>query len=162
MLQSGKILLLILFVLSILGCSSTGPVPIGKDTYMSSNGSGPYTTGASLLADLYVEGNKFCDSKGMEFQPLSEQGVDGAPFIRNSKANIKFRCLKKGDSELSRPTMKPAANVRIESEIREKKEIQTQQSGDMYTELRKLKELLDSGVITQSEFETQKAKILNK
>ena len=58
-----------------------------------------------------------------------------------------------------------SVNVRIESDIRERKEskeIPAQQSGDMYTELKKLKELLDTGVITQSEFETQKTRILNK
>src|ERR1700690_629482 len=138
MFQNGKIISSGLLTLLILGCSSTGPVSIGQDTYMSSNGSGPYTTGSTLLAELYVEGNKFCEGKGLEFQPISEQGVDGAPFVRNSNAQIKFRCLPKGDPELSRPTVKPISNVRIESDIREKqevKEVQTQQSGDMYAQL---------------------------
>lgn len=58
--------------------------------------------------------------------------------------------------------MKPIANVRIESDIREKKDIQVQDSADMYTKLKRLKELLDSGVITQSEFDAQKQKILAK
>ena len=35
-------------------------------------------------------------------------------------------------------------------------------TGDMYTELKKLKELLDSKVITQNEFDAQKKKILAK
>ena len=52
--------------------------------------------------------------------------------------------------------------IRIENDIREKKDIHVQGSGDTYTELKKLKDLLDSKVITQEEFDAQKKKILAK
>lgn len=165
MFQNAKILFLGLLTLSILGCSSSGPVPIGQDTYMSSKNAAPQAAVSSLQTDLYLEGNKFCQDKGMEFQPLSEQGVDGIMFVRNTSAQIKFRCLQKGDPELNRPMMRPIANVRIENNIQEKKEakeIPAQQSDDMYVELKKLKELLDTGVITQAEFDTKKKKILDR
>lgn len=58
--------------------------------------------------------------------------------------------------------MKPIPNIRIENNIREKKDIHIQDSRDMYSELKKLKDLLDTGAITQAEFETQKKKILDK
>ena len=50
--------------------------------------------------------------------------------------------------------------VRIE--IDEKKEVRTKDSEDMYTELRKLKDLKDSGIITQEEFDFQKKRLLSK
>jgi hypothetical protein len=165
MFQNAKIIFLVLVTLSIFGCGSSGPVKIGVDTYMISKTSIPQVSASSIQADLYAEANTFCESKGMELQPISEQGVEGITFVRESSAQIKFRCLKNGDSELSRPTMKPVANVRIESDVGEKKEVKeipAQQSGDMYVELKKLKELLDSGVITQAEFDVQKKKILDK
>ncbi len=165
MFQMLRVLLLGLLTISMLGCVSSGVVPIGKDTYMSSKNAPPQAAVSSLQADLYLEGNQFCQDKGLEFQPLSEQGVDGIMFARNTSAQIKFRCLQKGDPELNRPTMKPVANVIIENNIQEKKEskeMPAQQSDDMYVELKKLKELLDTGVITQAEFDTKKKRILAK
>lgn len=50
--------------------------------------------------------------------------------------------------------------VRIETD--EKKDINVKDSGDLYTELKKLKELKDSGIITEEEFATRKKKILEK
>jgi len=167
MFKIAKILLLGLLTLSLSGCpfSRSGPVSMGLDTYMSSKGAGPYATASELQANLYREGNKFCESQGKVLQPISEQGVDGMPLVRNSTAQIKFRCLKKDDPEISRPTMKPIADVIIENNIqvkKETKEIPSQQTGDMYVELKKLKELLDADIITQAEFNTKKTRILAK
>ncbi len=52
--------------------------------------------------------------------------------------------------------------VRLESDQTVKQNIEVKGSGDLYTELKKLKELKDSGVITDAEFESQKKKLLEK
>jgi outer membrane protein assembly factor BamE (lipoprotein component of BamABCDE complex) len=52
--------------------------------------------------------------------------------------------------------------VRLESDQTVKQNIEVKDSGDLYTELNKLKELKDSGVITDAEFESQKKKLLEK
>lgn len=132
---------------------------------MSSKNAGPYTDGASLVADLFKEANEFCASKGLELQPISEHGVDGAPFVRNANANIKFRCLKKGDRGLGRPIVTQEPNIKIENDVREGGDAHptvNQQPYDKYDELKKLKGLLDSGAITQSEYDAQKKKILGE
>ena len=52
--------------------------------------------------------------------------------------------------------------IRLESDQTVKQNIEVKGSGDLYTELKKLKELKDSGVITDAEFESQKKNLLEK
>ena len=154
---------IILGVAFMTGCASSGVIPIGQDTYMiSKQSSTGFHSAGSVKADIYQEGFAYCAAKDKEFQPVNERGVDGIPGRSFASAEVHFRCLSKGDPELNRPTLKPEANIRIDSDIREKKVIQIQDSGDKYAELKKLKELLDSKVITQEEFDEQKKKILAK
>jgi len=47
-------------------------------------------------------------------------------------------------------------------ETNERKDIHIKDSGDLYTELKKLKELKDSGIITEDEFASRKREILKK
>ena len=155
--------IIIALAVSLAGCASSGVIPIGQDTYMiSKQSSTGFHSAGSVKADIYQEGFAYCAGKDKEFQPVNERGVDGIPGRSFASAEIQFRCLSKGDPELSRPTMKPIANIRIENDIREKKDIHVQDSGDIYTELKKLKDLLDSKAITQEEFDAQKKKILAK
>lgn len=140
---------------------------MGLDTFMISHhgtGIGPDSSASKLKADIYREGTAYCTNLGKEFQPVNDHGSDGAYGRAEASEEVQFRCLSKNDPELSRPTMKPLANIRIESDIREKKDIQVKESGsgDMYTELKKLKDLLDSKIITQEEFEAQKKSIFAK
>jgi len=164
-----RIIFSIVLVMLLGGCASSGVVPIGKDTFMiSDKASNGYTPAGSLKANIYREGAAYCANQGKEFQPLHEQWVEGVPNSwKWASAEIQFRCLDKNDPELSRPRMKQDANIRIESDIREKNDIQIKDSGDkhsddMYTELKKLKDLLDSKIITQEEFNAQKKIILEK
>jgi Short C-terminal domain len=129
---------------------------------ISKQSSTGFHSAGSVKAEIYQEGSAYCANQGKEFQPVSDHGVDGVPGRSFANAEVQFRCLSKGDQELSRPTMRPIANIRIENDIREKKDIRIQSSGDMFVELKKLKDLLDTGVITQAEFEVQKKKILDR
>lgn len=52
--------------------------------------------------------------------------------------------------------------VRIESEQTVKQDVTVKDSGDIYAELKKLKELKDAGIITEDEFQTQKKKFLDR
>lgn len=150
-------------IVFLTGCASSGVVPMGQDTFMiSKQSSTGFHSAGSVKADIYKEGSEYCAKLGKEFQPVNDQGVDGVPGRSFANAEVQFRCLSKGDAELSRPTMKPMANIRIEHDIREKKDIRIQDSGDMYVELKKLKDLLDTKIITQAEFDAQKKKILEK
>jgi outer membrane protein assembly factor BamE (lipoprotein component of BamABCDE complex) len=52
--------------------------------------------------------------------------------------------------------------VRLESDQSIRQDVQVKGHGDLYTELKKLKELKDSEVITEEEFQVQKKKLLEK
>ena len=52
--------------------------------------------------------------------------------------------------------------VRLETDEKIKQDVNVKGSGDLYTDLKKLKELKDSGVITETEFQAQKKKLLEK
>ena len=52
--------------------------------------------------------------------------------------------------------------VRVENDQNIRQEVSVKDKGDLYTELKKLKELKDSGVITEDEFQAQKKKSLEK
>jgi hypothetical protein len=106
-------------VLVLAACASSGPVPIGRDTYMiSKQSSTGFHSGASVKADIYREANEFCIRKGLEFQPVKDYSKDGVPGYAFANAEVVFRCLVDGDTEISRPTPKPMPNVIIENRNR--------------------------------------------
>jgi outer membrane protein assembly factor BamE (lipoprotein component of BamABCDE complex) len=60
---------------------------------------------------------------------------------------------RKGDFD---STKNPMIEVKTDSKVK------IDSSGDLYTELKKLDELKKQGIITDQEFDTQKAKLLNR
>lgn len=59
-------------------------------------------------------------------------------------------------------TKTPTRRIEIDRKDNITQDIRRQDSGDMYVDLKKLKDLLDTGVITQTEFDSKKRKILEK
>lgn len=109
-----KKLLLSLASLFILGCSSSGPVPMGKDTYLiTKEGIGSLISAVSLKADLYKEANAFCHSEGKEFQPIRENAIESIQGRNGSSAEVQFRCLSKEDPEFQRPNLERSPDVVI-------------------------------------------------
>ena len=99
----------------LLGCSSSGPVPMGKDTYMLSNtGAWSWSSGSALKGDLFREANDFCQSQGKQLMPINTNSIDGG-FSNFAHAEVQFRCLANNDPELKRPNLQPMPNVRIEN-----------------------------------------------
>jgi hypothetical protein len=63
----------LIFTISVLaGCSSTGVIPMDRDSYMIGKKDGMPGLGISLSnkADVYREANEFCSNKGLEMQTL--------------------------------------------------------------------------------------------
>jgi hypothetical protein len=60
-----KKFLFIVATVYLVGCASSGPVPIGKDTYMISKQSagGAFVSSGSVKADVFREANQFCISQ---------------------------------------------------------------------------------------------------
>ena len=76
-----------------------------------------------------------------------------------------FRCLAAGDPDLGRPELKdPTTNINVNENGKISDE--TTNSGDkdfdLYTELQKLDDLRQRGILTDEEFQEQKRKLLEK
>jgi len=59
-------------------------------------------------------------------------------------------------------TKTPTVKVQTEESIKQDAKINIKDEGGMYTELKKLKELRDEGIITKREFDREKKEILEK
>jgi hypothetical protein len=96
--------------LLLVACAtSTGPIPIGKDTYMIAIGGKPIQSGGTLKARAFQEGTEFCKARGEELQVVNTQQADMS-FGHDANAEIQFMCLSAADAELSRPKLKPVAD----------------------------------------------------
>jgi putative oligomerization/nucleic acid binding protein len=91
----------------------------------------------SVREDAEQRATAFCDRKGKAMESLTET-TSTPPYILGNfpRIEIVFDCIDK-------PGSLPSSS-----------------GGDKYGQLAKLKQLLDSGAITQDEFNREKAKIL--
>lgn len=102
-------------------------------TILSSNQYGVVTDSATPNA---TESQRIADAECAKYHRVAKMTSGANAFSRN----VTFDCV---------------------SDDTQNKESVGKSKSDMYTELKKLKELLDSKVITQDEFDAQKKKILS-
>jgi hypothetical protein len=100
-------------------------------------GSSGFVSIGSVRDDAERRATDFCSRHGGAMDALSETTAD-PPYILGNfpRIEIVFECVLSA-------SVAPAA------------------TGDEYTKLAELKKLLDSGAITQAEFESEKAKVLH-
>ena len=163
----------------LAGCASTGPVPMGPNKYTISKTSPAcgFRDAGGTKADLMQEIAQFCMEKGMEPEPTAIETVDGVLGRRCASATIEFRCVRAGEADYSPSGQKPDRDInrspinptntgqfgnKDAGTVKVIQEVQVKKSSDTYTELKKLKELKDQGIITQEEFDEQKKKILSR
>lgn len=87
----------ILFLLAaiVVGCASTGVVPVGDNVYMISKQSaaGIFGTPAGVEADIYQEANAFCEARHQVLQTVDVQTQNAVPFVHEGSATLHFRCM---------------------------------------------------------------------
>jgi hypothetical protein len=78
------------------GCSSTGVVPMDKDTYMVStkNVKVGFVSADEEKADVYRQANEFCGKQGKQVETVK---IDMTPSgaLRQASASLQFRCVTK-------------------------------------------------------------------
>jgi len=145
--------------LLLSGCASnSGVMPIGQDTFMVSRQAATGFSGSGTLkAEAFQEATQYCTKQGQAMQVVNTFEAS-PPYILGNfpKAEVQFMCLNANDAELRRPKLHKNPDKVIEV----KQGSSAINPGDTYTQLSKMKELLDSGTITQEEFNIQKKKIL--
>ncbi len=83
-------------------CAHSGAVKVGPDTYMIANSEWGFTSGGYQAAKAINEASKYCASLGREILVLDSSQHD-LQFGKTPAAEVRFRCLLKGDPELARP-----------------------------------------------------------
>jgi len=140
--------------------SNSGITPIGVDTYMVTRQAATGFSGSGTLkAEAFSEAREYCLKNNKNLQVVSSNEAQ-PPFVFGNfpKAEVQFMCLSKSDIELRRPKLKKISDISITVDGGNK----TNGGADTYVELKKIKELLDSNVLTQTEFESLKQKILSQ
>jgi hypothetical protein len=120
---------------------TTGTATPGSETYrVFIQGATGFVPIQAVRDDAEQRAKEFCGRKGKEMESLSET-VAKPPYILGNwpRVEIVFDCVL---------VLPPAASAPIDD--------------PKYSKLVNLKKLLDSGVITQAEFDQEKAKILSQ
>lgn len=158
--------LLGLNIVIFIGCTTSGVIPMGPDTYSVSTTN---ELSPALAKKQAIEAAaKHCQSLGKQAMPVqTQQGSHVDAFGDNlATYDYMFRCLSPGDKDLGRPEIKdPALKLSIDQKIEEKKDIQTKSNSsgsDLYIELKKLQQLKDDGIITEQEFQELKRKTIER
>lgn len=158
----------ILFICLLAGCASNpGIVNISPDTYMITriDKAGVFGNSASMKAKVFQEAIAFAASQGKVAIPVS---VSEVPMIPGRFASIEyqFRVVTTDDPEYSRVSLIPRPDVVTESKntidlnINQDGTVAQDEKPDVYQELIRLDDLLKRGILTEEEFQSEKAKLL--
>jgi len=138
------------------GCSTSNVLQTGADSFtVSSHSLGVSPEG--VKRNVYQSANEFCESRNQVMVETSVDVIAGSPGRNAPSADLRFRCLPAGSPEIYRR----ASGVQAIAITGENGGLAANPT-DKYARLKQLKELLDSGALNQSEFDVEKAKILNE
>ena len=122
---------------------NTGVIPDGPDSFLiMRTGKTGFVSSSSLQKKTYEEATAFCAEKSLVMQTVSMDAKASRPFGGFPEATLRFRCVTQ-DSDKLQAGVAPGTD-------------------EKYSQLERLKRLLDSGALTQSEFNQEKAKLLGQ
>lgn len=144
-----KTLSILILGLTIIGCATSAKI---SGVQIGMTKSEVITVMGNPVSVSAIGGTEYLNYKLSETDDDAFMGWTTPYFVRliNGKVDSYGRS---GDFDSTKtPT------VKIETD----ENIKVQGSGDMYTDLRKLKDLRDDGILTEEEYQVQKKKVLSK
>lgn len=95
-----KYSLVVVVIILLTGCKSTGVIPMGQDSYMIGKKDGSPGLGVSLSnkAAVYREANAFCQAKGLEVMTLHCTTTPAMPGQLGS-TELYFKCVPPSSTE---------------------------------------------------------------
>ena len=134
--------------LTLTACGNTGIVPMDGDTYMVSEKKAKvgFVNASEESASVYRQANEFCSQQGKEVETLDLQTVDSGA-MRSASATLQFRCADTASAVEASSTEAPAADDPTNTD-------------ELYSEILKLDDLRQRGLITDEEFEQEKKELL--
>jgi hypothetical protein len=158
--------ILSLSVFLIAGCQSSGVIQLSTDTYMiSKSDAGPFATLSKVRSDVMQEVTAFAAKQGKVAVAVSTQSIPRQPG-HTPYFEYQFRLLDKGDPRAQGVTLSPRPDHVIENNQNIKADIKIEggknDKFDLYAELTKLDDLRKLGIITDTEFESEKKKLFER
>lgn len=156
----------LLLALWLCGCAASDIVPMGTDSYMiaQTSAGGIFKPMSSLKSEVIQRANRFADSKGRVAIPIASKESPAYPGHMPS-FEYQFRLVEKSDPRASGGALVPRANIVVENKTFEEPGIggsKATEGKDIYVELIKLDELRKKGIITDTEFQAQKERLLGE
>lgn len=161
---------LLILSISVAGCATNpGIVKLGSDSYTlyKEDHAGVFGNATSLRNEVINEANTFAGNQGKIALPIAAKThhTTGRPADWET-FEYQFRLIDKNDSTTIRTHLISGSDVvaddngKVVGDLESRS--QSEKSADVYGELTKLDELRKKGIISETEFETQKKKILNR
>lgn len=160
--MKGKMHLMCATLVALAGCANPGIVKISDNTYMLSkeDHAGMFGNAAKLQADVIAQANAFAESQGKVAVGVNTNSIPAGPG-RFAEFSYEFRVVDKDDPIAKNGMLVNRPDVVMQNQQAPAAAAPAQQQ-DTYTQLMKLKDLLDKGVITKDEFDAEKKKILGE
>jgi hypothetical protein len=94
-----KLLFFIFSAFIFTACSSTGVIPMDRDSYMIGKKDGMPGLGVSLSnkAEVYKEANEFCAKKSLEVETLRVTTSSAKPGMLGY-TELQFKCVQPGST----------------------------------------------------------------
>ncbi len=160
---------LFLTLVFLVGCASNSGVrPMGGNTYIVTRQAATGFSGAGTLkADAVSEAARFCEAQGRILKVVAVTEAQ-PPYIFGNfpKAEVVFKALSPNDPERFRPSEYDSSgtHVRVGSSLVDRSEvkvsIEQHPAEDIYAKLEKLDELRKKGILSEDEFQQEKARLL--
>ena len=123
--------------------SNSGVVPDGANAYrILLVGKTGFASSGTLQRKAYEQATAHCGTQSLVMETISMESKQSRPFGGWPEATLRFRCVAVTSVA---PAKGPAPDV-----------------DDRYSQIERLKSLLDSGALTQSEYDSEKLKILGR
>ncbi len=89
-----RVIPVLLGMVVLAACASTGVVPVGDGVYMISKQSaaGVFGTPAGVEADIYRTANAYCAARHQVLETVDVQTQNAVPFSHEGSATLHFRC----------------------------------------------------------------------
>ena len=152
---------------SIVGGSAASKstlVSLGDETFsiVRQANTGLTRDTATLKAEALQDATNYCATHGKQLKVIS--AIEMKPLFMTAdyaKAKVVFKALSEDDPELKRDSARSGSDEAVAGApigLSSKPAPQ----GDLYSELIKLDELRQKGILTEDEFQTEKKKVLKR
>ena len=166
--RSIRLLCITGLVLVASACANPGIVQLSPDTYMLSrtDKGGIFGNASAMKSKVIQDASAFAAAQGKVAIPLSSREdplVVGRSF---ASFEYQFRVVSPDDPAARRVNLVPRPNLVVEKTEKTSVDVTTHsptdKPKDLYAELVKLDDLHKRGILTDTEFEEQKKKLLGE